>query len=143
MSLVSRGSAHPIGRRLLMAFALTIVLGWIGCSMAIFGTAWDGRFDSEDHLVAHFLKWYSLAYAIALALSATAMGTTGGLMWWARIAAWTAVGVVLSATFTAELARADALSLFALSVVLAIPAFCGGLCLASVLKRVTVPDRER
>jgi hypothetical protein len=132
-----------MGRRLLMAFALTIVLGWIGCSMAIFGTAWDGRFDSEDHLVAHFLKWYSLAYAIALALSATVMGTTGGLMWWARIAAWTAVGVVLSATFTAELARADALSLFALSIVLAIPAFCGGLCLASVLKRVTVPDRER
>jgi hypothetical protein len=125
-----------------MAFALTIVLGWIGCSMALLGTAWDGRYDSEDHLVAHFLKWYLLAYAVALALSATALRTTGGLIWWARIAAWTAVGVVLSAIFTAELARADALSIFALPVVLAMPAFGGGLCLASVLKRVTLPDRE-
>jgi hypothetical protein len=141
----SRVSAfdHPLGRRLLIAFALAIVLGWIGCSMALFGTAWDGRFDSEDHLVAHFLKWYALAYAIALALGATAMRTTAGLIWWARIAAWTAVGVVLSATLTAELPLANAASLFALSVVLAMPAFGGGLCLASVLKRVTVPDRER
>jgi len=32
--------------------------------MVLFGI-WDGRFDSEDHLVAHFLKWYSLAYAVA------------------------------------------------------------------------------
>jgi len=59
------------------------------------------------------------------------------------MAAWTAVGVALSATFTAELARADALSLFALSIVLALPAICGGLCLKSVLKRVTLPDQER
>jgi hypothetical protein len=53
------------------------------------------------------------------------------------------VSVALSAIFTAELARADALSIFALPVVLAMPAFCGGLCLASVLKRVTLPNREQ
>ena len=130
-----------------MAFAFTIVLGWIGCSMTLLGTAWDARVDSEDHLIAHFLKWYSLVYAIALAVSARAMRLTGGLLWWARIAGWTAVGVVLSATFMAELARADAsrgasapnelLTLFALAFDLAMPALCGGLCLASVLKRVT------
>jgi len=100
--------------------------------MVLFGI-WDGRFDSEDHLVAHFLKWYSLAVVSAWS----------SLIWWARMAAWTAVGVALSATFTAELARADALSLFALSIVLALPAICGGLCLKSVLKRVTLPDQER
>ena len=132
-----------MGRRLLIAFASTIVLGWIACSMALLGTTWDGRFDSEDRLVAHFLKWYSLAYVVPLALSAAVMRTSGGLAWWARIAAWTSVGAVLSAVFTAELARADALSIFALPVVLALPAFCGGLCLASILKRVTVPDSER
>jgi hypothetical protein len=100
-------------------------------------------------LIAHFLKWYSLAYAIALAVSAAAMRLTGGLLWWARIAAWTAVGVVLSATFMAELARADAsrgpsapneiLMLFALAFGLEMPS-CGGLCLASVLTR-SVFDR--
>jgi len=134
---------HPLGRRLVIAFTTTIVVGWIGCSMILFGTAWDGRFDSEDHLVAHFLKWDALAYAVALALSATALRTRGALIWWARIAAWTAVGVVMSAVFTAEFARADALSLFALSVVLAMPAFCGGLALKSALKRVVVPDQDR
>jgi len=122
---------------------LTIVIGWIACSMVLFGTTWDGRFDSEDHLVAHFLKWYSLAYAVGLVSGAAVVSAWSSLIWWARMAAWTAVGVALSATFTAELARADALSLFALSIVLALPAICGGLCLKSVLKRVTLPDQER
>jgi hypothetical protein len=124
------------GRRLTTSFSVAAMAGLCGSCAALLGTAWDARYATEDQLVGHFLKWFSAAYGTGAFVGLCLIGSTRLVKVFLKVMAWSGAAAVLSAVFVAELARADALSLFAIAFLLVLPVVCGGVALAASVRKL-------
>ena len=128
------------------AFMSTIVVGWMGAAVALGGTRWDARVDTENALLAHFLGWFLAAYTIGAGVGlALVQGCRIGRIYF-KVAAWTLFGALVGGFLFVEAALADArsglrgpwqlqlLALLAITFPWLIPLFAGSIAFTSALK---------
>jgi NAD/NADP transhydrogenase beta subunit len=125
----------------------TILVGWAGSSVALAGTQWDARLDTEDQLIVHFLTWFLTAYAIGAGLGFVLARRARTKAYW-KVVAWTLAGAALSALFFAENASAEARAVFResaggelfallmMTLPFTLPLIFGGAALKSALKKI-------
>ena len=136
------------------AFMSTIVIGWMGAAVALGGTRWDARVDTENALLAHFLGWFLTAYALGAGVGLAPVRGCGIGRVYLKVVAWTLFGALVGGVLFVETALADArsglrgpwqlqlLALLAVTFPWMIPLIAGGIAFASALKLDAKTERH-